>query len=136
MHLDFLKQMLGKTADLFTQFDMQITGLGSFPNSKRSRIIWVGLHAPATLFSLQKQIEESASRLGYEKEARAFSPHLTLGRVRQGVPAQDLQKISNILAETQLGRIATVRVDSIHLYKSDLNPEGSVYTKLFSTPLR
>lgn len=135
-HLDFLKQMLAKTAELFTQFDMQIAGLGSFPNSKRSRIIWAGLHAPAALFSLQKQLEESASRLGYEKEAKAFSPHLTLGRVRQGIPAQDLQKISNILAETQLGRIAAIRVDSIHLYQSDLNPEGSIYTKLFSTPLR
>ncbi|GAB1470168.1 RNA 2',3'-cyclic phosphodiesterase [Chloroflexota bacterium] len=135
-HLDFLKQMLTQTADAHTQFDMQIGGLGSFPNSKRIRVIWIGLHAPAALTSLQKSIEEEASRLGYEKDARPFSPHLTLARIRQGVGTHDIQKISTALAAIQLGRIGTVRVDSVHLYQSDLNSEGSTYTKLFSAFLR
>ncbi len=135
-HLEFLKQMLAQATDSITQFDLQIGGVGSFPNSNRPRVLWVGIHAPAALSNLQKAIEEGAKRLGYEKEERPFSPHLTLGRVRQGLDGKDLQKISNALSSIQLGKIGIARVDSVHIYKSDLNSEGSVYTKLFSTPLR
>ncbi|MEY2819761.1 MAG: 2-5 ligase [Chloroflexota bacterium] len=135
-HLEFLKQMLVQSTDSITQFDLQIGGVGSFPNSNRPRVLWVGIHAPAALSNLQKAIEEGAKRLGYEKEERPFSPHLTLGRVRQGLDGKDLQKISNALSSIQLGKIGIARVDSVHIYKSDLNSEGSVYTKLFSTPLR
>lgn len=135
-HLEFLKQMLAQATDSITQFDLQIGGIGSFPNSNRPRVLWVGIHAPALLSNLQKAIEEGAKRLGYEKEERPFSPHLTLGSVRQGLDGKDLQKISNALSSIQLGKIGIARVDSVHIYKSDLNSEGSVYTKLFSTPLR
>ena len=135
-HMDFIKQMLTQAADSQSGFDLQIGGIGSFPSSKRPRVLWVGIHAPAGLASLQKAVESGTVRLGYEKEERPFSPHLTLGRVRQGIGPGDLQKISNALSSIQLGRIGTARVDSVHLYKSDLNSEGSIYTKLFSTPLR
>ena len=135
-HLDFLKQMLTRSAQSITQFDLQISGIGSFPTSKRPRVIWIGIHAPAGLTSLQKQVEENATRLGYEKEERPFSPHLTLGRVRQGTTPKEVQKIGEVINSIQLGKIGTARVDSIHLYKSDLHSDGSVYTKLFSTPLR
>jgi 2'-5' RNA ligase len=135
-HLEFLKQMLAQATDSITQFDLQIGGVGSFPNSNRPRVLWVGIHAPAALSNLQKAIEKGAKRLGYEKEERPFSPHLTLGRVRQGLDGKDLQKIRNALSSIQLGKIGIARVDSVHIYKSDLNSEGSVYTKLFSTPLR
>lgn len=135
-HLDFIKQMLTQSADAHSAFDLQISGLGSFPNSKRIHILWVGVQAPAGLDSLQRSIESGAKRLGYETEARAFSPHLTLGRVRQHITTKQTQTISQKLATIQLGRIGTARVDSVHLYQSDLSSEGSVYTKLFSTPLR
>jgi 2'-5' RNA ligase len=135
-HLDFLKQMLTRAADATQQFDLQVSGLGSFPNSKRPRVLWVGLHAPASLASLQKMLEEETTRLGYPSEDRSFSPHLTLGRARQGIDARELQKISTALSAIQLGKIGIARVDSVHLYQSDLNSEGSVYTKLFSAPLR
>lgn len=135
-HLDFLKQMLVQAADSTSPFDLQISGVDSFPNSKRPRVLWVGVHAPAALASLQRTIEDGAHRLGYEKEARSFSPHLTLGRVRQGIDPRETQKIGHAISTIQLGKIGTARVDSIHIYKSDLHSEGSVYTKLFSTPLR
>jgi 2'-5' RNA ligase len=135
-HLGFLKQMLTQAANVHSQFDLQIGGLGSFPSSKRPRVLWVGVHAPAGFASLQKAIEDGAHRLGYEKEARAFSPHLTLGRIRQGIDPKEAQKIGNALTTIQLGKIGTARVDSVHLYQSDLNSEGSIYTKLFSISLR
>ncbi|MHB8777676.1 MAG: RNA 2',3'-cyclic phosphodiesterase [Anaerolineales bacterium] len=134
-HLDFLKQLLTRTVDSHPQFDLQIGGIGSFPDSKRPRILWAGIHAPADLASLRRNIEAGASRLGYEKEKRPFSPHLTVARVRQNMDAADLQKIRNALDGIQIGNIGSARIDSIHLYKSELQAGGSIYTKLFSALL-
>lgn len=134
-HVDFLKQLLTQTADSHPQFNLQIGGIGSFPNSKRPRVLWAGIHAPAELASLQKSIEAGTTRLGYEKEEKTFSPHLTLGRVRQNLDETALQKIHITLDTIQLGNIGSTRVDSIHLYKSELHTSGSIYTKLFSAPL-
>ncbi|MCX6059879.1 MAG: RNA 2',3'-cyclic phosphodiesterase [Chloroflexi bacterium] len=134
-HVDFLKQMLAREADAHPQFDLQIGGLGSYPTSRRPRILWVGLHAPAGLAALQKSIEAGTSRLGYEQEELAFSPHLTIGRVRQNISPADLSKIRAAMDNIQLGNIGTARVDSVHLIRSELKPNGSVYTKLFSAPL-
>jgi 2'-5' RNA ligase len=134
-HLDFLKQMLARTADAHPQFNLQLGGLGSFPNSRKPRLLWIGIHAPADLASLQKSIETDAIRLGYEQEERPFSPHLSIGRVRQNLGQPELQKIRTTLDTIQLGNIGIARVDSIHLFKSDLQPSGSIYTKLFSAPL-
>ncbi len=135
-HVEFIKHSLLAMVDTYPGFDLQIGGLGSYPNSKRPRVLWVGLHAPATLASLQRSVESAMEKLGYEKEMRAFSPHLTIGRVRQTVSSAELQKIRNALESTQLGNIGTTRVDSVHLFKSDLQPTGSVYTKLFSAMLQ
>ena len=134
-YLDFLKQLLIREAESHPQFDLQLGGLGAFPTSRRPRLLWIGIHAPTDLVSLQRGIEAGASRLGYEQEERAFSPHLTIGRVRQNISPPELQKIHAALDTIQLGNIGTARVDSIHLFKSDLQPGGSIYTKLFSAPL-
>ena len=134
-HLDFIKQLLTREANSHQQFTLQLSGLGAFPNSRRPRLLWIGIHAPADLASLQKSIESGTTRLGYEQEERAFSPHLSIGRVRQNLNPSEMQKIRTALDTIQLGNIGLARVDFIHLYKSDLQPSGSIYTKLFSAPL-
>jgi RNA 2',3'-cyclic 3'-phosphodiesterase len=134
-HLDFLKQMLLREADSHPQFDMQLGGIGAFPSQRNPRLLWVGIHAPADLVSLQRSMEAGASRLGYKTEDRAFSPHLSIGRVRQTVSMTELQEIRTALNAIHPGNVATTRVDSIHLFKSELQSEGSIYTKLFSAPL-
>jgi RNA 2',3'-cyclic 3'-phosphodiesterase len=134
-HLDFIKQLITREANSHQQFTLQLSDLGAFPNSRRPRLLWIGIHAPADLASLQKSIESGTTRLGYEQEERPFSPHLSIGRVRQNVNPPEMQKIRTALDTIQLGNIGLARVDFIHLYKSDLQPSGSIYTKLFSAPL-
>jgi RNA 2',3'-cyclic 3'-phosphodiesterase len=134
-YLDFIKQLLTHEANSHSQFDLQLGGLGAFPTLRRPRLLWIGIHAPADLVSLQRGIEAGATRLGYEQEERPFSPHLTIGRVRQNINPPALQKIRGVLDTTQLGNIGIAGVDSIHLFQSDLQPGGSIYTKLFSAPL-
>jgi len=135
-HVDFLKQMLARETEAFAPFDVQISGLGCFPSSKRPRVIWTGLHAPAVLASIHRNMEAATARLGYEKEERPFSPHLTIGRVKQNPSTADLQKIRLAVESTQLGSIGTARVDSMVLFRSDLKPTGAVYTKLFSAKFK
>jgi RNA 2',3'-cyclic 3'-phosphodiesterase len=135
-NLQFIKQMLVQECTEHFAFDLQVGKLGSFPNSKRPRVIWVGLNAPGELLSLQQSIESAASRLGYEKEERGFSPHLTIGRVRQNLSATDLGRIHTALDSTHVSMLGTVTINAVYLFKSDLQPNGSVYTRLFSAPLK
>lgn len=133
--LDLIKQMMTTEAAQIPAFEMQVEGLGSYPNSRRPRVVWVGLNAPAALSYLQHALEVAAARLGYTPEEREFNPHLTIGRVRQNISTADLQKIRTLLEDTKIGILGKAYVDGVHLFKSDLQPSGSLYTKLFSAPL-
>lgn len=135
-HLAMLTQSLLAEADLVTAFEFQTSGLGSFPSLKRPRVLFIGIQAPAGLEALYRRIESACTRLGYESETRGFSPHLTIGRVRQDISVADQQRIRQALQNFHIDSLGSARVDSVHLYKSDLKPSGSVYTKLYSAPLR
>jgi RNA 2',3'-cyclic 3'-phosphodiesterase len=135
-NVEILIQMLRAEADACPAFDISIGGFGSFPNPKRPRTLFIGVQAPAGLEALQGGIESACSRLGYESDPRPFSPHLTIGRVRDRIPPEALQKIRRALEETKIDSLGIVRVDSVHLYKSELKLGGPVYTRLFSAPLQ
>lgn len=140
-NVEFLTQMIRTEADAYHCFEIRLTGLGTFPNSKRPRVIYIGIQAPTELESLQHGIESAARRLGYESDpnvGRSFSPHLTIGRVKHvlRISTADQQNIRRTLEETKIDSLGTARVDSVNLYKSDLKPTGSVYTKLFSALLK
>ena len=135
-NVGLLSQMLEAEADLFYCFELRLAGLGAFPNLKRARVLYIGIQAPATLESLQRGIESASRRLGYETEERSFSPHLTIGRVKQNVSVSEQQQLRRAIEETRIDSLGTARVDSVHLYKSDLKPGGSVYARLYSAPLR
>ena len=135
-NVEVLTQLIHTQADSFNSFDIHLSGIGSFPGPKRPRVIYIGIQAPAELEAFQRQMESATHRLGYKAEERAFAPHLTIGRVRQHVSADDQQKIRRALEELAIDSLGTARVNSVHLYKSDLKPIGPVYTKIFSAHLR
>ena len=135
-NMEVLTQMIRAEADSFNCFDIHLTGIGSFPNPKRPRVIYIGIQAPAELEAFQRQLESATRRLGYNSEERAFAPHLTIGRVRQNIPQDDQQKIRRALEASKIDSPGTAKVNSVHLYKSDLKPTGPVYTKLFSAHLK
>ena len=135
-NVDMLTQMIRAEADLFDCFELQLNGLGSFPSPKRPRVIYIGIQAPAVLSALHRGIEAASRRLGYESEERGFSPHLTIGRVKQNITATEQQTIRRALEGITIDSLGTTRVDSLHLYKSDLQPTGSVYTRLYSASLK
>ena len=138
-NVEVLTQMIHAEADSFDCFDIYLTGINSFPSPERPRVIYIGIQAPAALEAFQRRLESATRRLGYNANAnggRAFAPHLTIGRVRQNIRPDDLQKIRRALEGSKIDSPGTARVNSVHLYKSDLKPTGAVYTKLFSAHLR
>jgi RNA 2',3'-cyclic 3'-phosphodiesterase len=117
------------------KFNLSVGGFGTFPNTRRARIIWIGLVAPPALTTLLHCVEAVAEKLGYSSENRPFSPHLTIGRVGQNTSPGNLQRIRTALEGTVIGLLGTVLVNAVHIFKSDLQPTGSVYTCLYSLPL-
>jgi len=135
-NVELLEQMLSVEVSQHRTFEMKFGGLGAFPNPKRPRVIWIGIQAPAGLEALQHGIEAATATLGYPDEQRPFSPHLTIGRVKQNISTAGMQQIRAALGKTEVGSLGTTKVSAIHLFKSDLKPTGAVYTRLFSAPLK
>ena len=107
--------------------------VGTFPDLRRPRVIWVGLAGDlARLESVQQAVEEACFGLGFEKEGRAFRPHLTLGRVKDRLAVDTIKKIEQS-RDIVLGDMV---VDAIELIRSDLSPSGAVYTTLSCYPLK
>ena len=102
--------------------------MGAFPSLKSPRVVWIGIEDQGgQLVRLQNQIEKEMANLGFEEEKRAFSPHLTLGRVRSPRGKDELVKYLLDERERVFGEI---NVDRVILFKSELKPTGAVYTVL------
>ncbi|MFH1148322.1 MAG: RNA 2',3'-cyclic phosphodiesterase, partial [Pseudomonadota bacterium] len=102
--------------------------IGAFPSLKNPRVVWVGVGGETERLSLiQQRIEEALLKLGFPKEDRPFTPHLTLGRIRPGRKAGDFGAGIEHLKKTSFGPLT---VTEVVLYQSVLRPDGAVYTPL------
>ncbi len=105
-----------------------VRGMGAFPGLKNPRVIWVGLHDERkVLVSLQKRLEGELEKIGFPPEGRPFRPHLTLGRTRSNRGKDELVKGMERYREEEFGNF---QVEKVVLFKSDLKPEGPIYTAL------
>ncbi len=117
-------------------FTYQVQGLSAFPNPRRPRVIWIGLQAPSDLATLHKLIERTVQKAGLPIENRSFSPHLTLGRVKRDISPDEIQELSAALNEIETGLLGTGIAKSVTLFRSDLRPEGSIYTPMAHFPIQ
>jgi 2'-5' RNA ligase len=113
-------------------FEIALSGVGAFPNLKRPRVLWVGISkGKDELVSLSQKIEDELTELGFEKEKRGFSPHLTIGRLRREGRPGDLPDRLGVQFKTGECTIGRVR-----LMKSTLTPQGPVYEELRQAVLK
>jgi len=109
-------------------FNLKVEDIGTFPPGRSPRVVWVGVKEDTgRLSQLQEEIEQEMSALGFEREGRPFSPHLTLGRVKSPKGREELLKKIEEGKGIALGEFPVM---SFYLFKSDLHPQGAVYTKL------
>ncbi|MBC7188086.1 MAG: RNA 2',3'-cyclic phosphodiesterase [Calditrichaeota bacterium] len=108
-------------------FEVSIAGVGAFPNFRQPRVLWVGIEEPTgRLKTLARAIEEELRPLGFPPEGRDFSPHLTLGRVK------DPRGVESVVRALQQANFAagTFVAHEVRVMKSDLKPTGAEYTAL------
>ena len=131
-----MQRALAESAATHAPMGLALGGVGVFPNRRRPRVIWIGLEdADSGLANLQASVERAMGRLGLPPEERPFSPHLTLGRVRDGASARDYDGIAAALADATPLPAATLHVGELSLMRSVLRPDGPEYTRLFAVPL-
>lgn len=117
-------------------FSVKLSGLGVFPNIRRVQVVWVGLAGEvAKLGQLQQRIETGLIPLGFAAESRSFTPHLTLGRVRDYAAPDERQNLGQIVTGTAFEAKCNVNIDAVHLIKSQLTREGPVYSKISTVTL-
>lgn len=132
--LDEIASGLTGAAASVRPFMLQICGVGAFPNLKYPRVIWVGAASEGNQLSLLvHNIEERMSAVGFPKERRPFSAHLTLGRVKD---VHGIQPTIEKMQQYEKFDGGSFEVDIIHLIKSELHPAGSIYTSLRSIEIK
>jgi 2'-5' RNA ligase len=122
--LQALACSLGETK----RFRLGAEGVGTFPNPASARVVWLGITGDVgQLVALQAAVEQAMVGLGLEPDGRAYTPHLTLGRIRsirrRGAWLKGLEAVRG-------SRLPGFEVASVSLISSELKPSGAVYREL------
>lgn len=128
-----LNDALDRAAASVPPFDLEIAGFGAFPSPSRPRIFWLGVQAPPQLLELQRNIEAELEKLGYAREDRPFSPHITMGRARNG---QRVERAAMDRMTSQVEYKTVLAVRSVDLMRSHLGQSGARYELLHAAPLK
>ena len=122
-------------AESLETFDLEFQGCGVFPNPEQPRTLCVGVgNGSKELTAAAATIENELVKLGYPKEHRKFSPHLTIGRAKRDVRVSDA--MSRLLAESVRRPFGSSDVDEVIVYSSELTRSGPIYDELATIPLR
>lgn len=136
-NLAMLENVLSNIVAQHHPLAVQVGGLGAYPKVRSPRVIWIGVETTPELIALYEAVDKETDRLGYPSERRLYSAHLTLGRVSRHATLQDVERIANSLLEHKnMGVLGSILVREVHLFRSDLRPEGAVYTRLFTARLK
>ena len=132
-----ITSVLGEAARGTHPFNIEVSGLGVFPNIRRVQIVWVGLTGELEkLGQLQKRIEAGLIPLGFPAEARAFTPHLTIARVRDYAGSDERQRLGQLIERTGFNAQYTIKVDAVQLMRSQLTREGPIYSRIGTVELK
>ena len=126
--IESISSVLQQIAAAHAPFEMNFSGAGAFPNVRRPRVIWVGMTDGADhAAQLAEDIENSLQQLGFAREKRGFTPHLTLARIRRPT---NLGAVSNKFSQYTALDIPSLQVAQFALIHSQLHPRGAIYTPL------
>ncbi|HAY86022.1 MAG TPA: RNA 2',3'-cyclic phosphodiesterase [Chloroflexi bacterium] len=134
-NISMIQSILYTEAANHHQFEISVGGFGVFPNLSRPRVLWVGVEAPDELINLQRRIDMETARLGYTPDQREFNPHLTFGRVSRNASSKQVRKISTQLRNHRISFLGAARIEDVSLFRSDLGPDGAVYSKIYTANL-
>lgn len=133
--LEPLKGLLPGAFAGHSRFKLDVRNLGTFPERGGDiRVVWAGLEGDlGKLRALAKAAADAARKIGVPEEARPFSGHVTLGRVKS---ARGLEKLRQAVERERHAVFGTQEIAEVTLFQSTLTPEGSIYTPLMKIGLR
>ena len=111
--------------------ELQVQGLGFFPNDRWPRVFWAGVHASDNLAALAADIDAACATLGFAREKHPYSPHLTLARLESTHPTGGLR---DAIERNKALEFGAFRSAEFHLIESKLKPAGAEYTTVQSFP--
>jgi 2'-5' RNA ligase len=118
-----------------TPLALHLAGAGCFPSAERPRVLWVGMAGDTErLAKLQARMQAAMAELGFPREARLFTPHLTLARMRDLASAEDLARLGPAVRALSVPRVGFT-AGEVALIRSDLLLSGAVYTILATSRL-
>lgn len=124
-----VKTALDEIAKSVKPFEISLKDIGVFPKIEFPRVIWVGLDKGVKESTeLAAKTDDALSKIGFDKEARPFAAHLTIGRVRSPKNKATLASKLTTYALTLTTKLLLIQ--SVILFQSKLTPTGSIYTKL------
>lgn len=123
--VDKVRASLAAVAAKSKPFEVKLGGFGAFPSLRKPRVIWAGAYASPELRCLKHDLEWEFAALGYAREARAFHPHMTLGRARPEAAAGDFRDLEAMVEPLKYQ--GTLAVNSVVLLRSHLAPGGATY---------
>ena len=127
VNIDDIEQIIKDSVKEIEPFTIKLSGTGVFPNQNYIRVIWIGIKDAEIIETISRSIDERLSQLGFKREKRGFSAHLTIGRVKT---AKNKQLLLKVIERYKDFEFSTQEVNSIKLKKSDLTPKGPIYTTL------
>lgn len=132
-----LTRALADACASIAPFTLTFDGVGAFPNTRRPNVIWVGVAGEVeTATRLAQKIDDACAGLGFAREERPFSPHLTVGRVKRDARPSDRQFVGEIITNAKIGALGKFRAEHVSVMKSELKPGGSVYSRLQAVDLK
>ncbi len=134
--VDEVERALEQAASGVAPFDLALAEVGCFPNAQRPNVLWIGVREPSgALARLHGAVNGELARLGFEADARAFTPHLTLARVPREVNPRERRALGEWFGRQPPPAAQTMRVTQVHFIQSELLREGPKYTTLKVTEL-
>lgn len=128
-----VKQAVARVAEKTAPFTLQMNGAGAFPTLRRPRVVWLGAEASPELRCLKHDLEWELAPLGFQREVRAFHPHVTLGRATKEARAGDFRDFEALVGG--LSYKAEIPVRTVDLMESHLSPRGARYDRLLAAKL-
>jgi len=134
--LESVYEAVGRACEGYNPFVLTMTGLDCLPNPRRPRVICMGVQEETgQLLAVQRSVESELSRLGFPAERRRFRPHLTVARIHMRATRWEVEALVDSVARYEVAERARMRVSEVSVVRSDLRPEGPVYTRLFQASL-
>lgn len=111
------------------KFAIKLRGMGVFPNINHINVVWIGISNPAELERMSTCINEKLLEIGFPKEDKPFSAHITLARVKS---KRNLNALQRLVKESAARNFGDVLINAVYLKKSVLTPEGPIYSNIFT----